>query len=189
MKPKRLKQYATGTVVSPGSFSVTELLQGATATPATPATTAGKIATGTVVKSNNLSKEADAARKTLKKSRTTNTAKVTSYTTPITEATTTTNNSQLTAEELEALRSLIDAGAGTGQNTNPVTYEDPVLSGNGGTVVDTVETTDDDTEPSTGSGSENQTTAQKVIAWAKANALYLGIAAAVLIYIMYKRKK
>lgn len=181
MKPKRLKQYVTGSIV--------ELIHGATATPATPATTAGKIATGTVVKSNNLSKEADAARKTLNRSRTTNTAKVTSSNTLITEAVKNSNNRQFTAEELEQLRSLIAEVAGTGQNTNPVTYEDPVLSGNGGTATD--ETTDDDTdtEPSTGSGSENQTTAQKVIAWAKANALYLGIAAVLIIYIMYKRDK
>jgi hypothetical protein len=87
---------------------------------------------------------------------------------------------QLTAEELEQLRQLIASGS-TASAVEPVEAE-PVENTDA----------DDTTEPSTGSGSENEgtaTTAQKLLAWAKANALYLGIAAVLIIYIMYKRNK
>lgn len=152
MKPKQLKQYATGTVVlsDPGTLS-----------PSTPAPVTTVTGTTTAKQPKKLFKE---ERKNV-----TYVAKPPVFV--VNENTT----GQLTAEELEQLRQLIATG-NTASAVEPVEAE-PVENTDADTVAEPAETT------------ENQTTAQKILAWAKTNALYLGIAAVLIIYIMYKRNK
>lgn len=90
----------------------------------------------------------------------------------------------LSAEDMERLRKLLERQYGAGQNENP--------GGGGNYVVNpgyTHGSASDGTPVAEPASSEDKplTTTQKVLAWAKANALYLGIAA-IIIYILYKKR-
>lgn len=167
MKPKKIKNYATGTVAANSVAGVEKFMD--------------SIKKSSIGKAN----ETNAAI-TYKDRNGLDIIPATITAGEATEAVEKPSTNYATKNDLEKLARFI-AGQNNGglqqvgadQNSNP--------GGGGSFIVNPDYNPNTPTKPTEAETAETKT--PKIIAWAKANALYLGIAAAVIMYIIHKRKK